>query len=135
MNSDRSSDASSDYVDTEWPAAGSVDTILSQYGPPFERAELKWAQRRGAAATSALGLGRVKTSAFDASVEHLGQIAHRQSQIILRMYRSNPCWRIVFSTFLHCMSFHAARVIRVGPGLSAFSGGLKRSMQHFILNG
>jgi hypothetical protein len=41
MNSDRSSDASSDSVDTEWPAAGSVDTILSQYGPPFERQQCR----------------------------------------------------------------------------------------------
>ena len=33
-------------VDTEWPAAGSVDTILSQYGPLFERRRAEVAQRR-----------------------------------------------------------------------------------------
>ena len=33
-------------VDTEWPAAGSVDTILSQYGPLFERRQAEVAQRR-----------------------------------------------------------------------------------------
>jgi len=46
MNSDRSSDASSAYVDTECPAAGFVDTILNQYGPLFERRRAEWAQRR-----------------------------------------------------------------------------------------
>ena len=46
MNSDRSSDASSAYVDTKCPAAGFVGTILNQYGPLFERRRAEWARRR-----------------------------------------------------------------------------------------
>src|SRR5882672_8344671 len=33
-------------VDTEWPAAGSVDAILSQCGPLFERRRVEVARRR-----------------------------------------------------------------------------------------
>src|SRR5262245_55976088 len=45
-------------------------------------------------------------------------------------------WRIVFSTFCKCMSFHTARVIRVvfslPPGRLLYPGGFNRSTQHFI---
>jgi hypothetical protein len=64
------------------------------------------------------GLGRVKTQASAARVEHLGAIARRESQIMLRPYGAMPCLRIVFSTFRRCMSFYTARVIRVGPALA-----------------
>ena len=64
---------------------------------------------------SALGLGRVKTFALPARVEHLEGTAPRQSPIMLRSRRSIPRYRIVFSTSRRCMSFHTARVIRVRP--------------------
>ena len=60
---------------------------------------------------SALGLGRVKTFALPARVEHLEGTAPRQSPIMLRSRRSIPRYRIVFSTSRRCMSFHTARVI------------------------
>jgi hypothetical protein len=69
---------------------------------------------------SAMGPGRVKTSALVASVEHFREIAPYQSQTVLRRYRQIPSRRIVFSTFWGCMSFYTARVIhdRVGPATS-----------------
>src|SRR6266545_2850430 len=57
-----------------------------------------------------LGRGRVKTPAPAARVEHLGEIPHHESQIMLRTCGSKPSWRIVFSTFRRCMSFHTAWV-------------------------
>ena len=60
--------------------------------------------------TSGMGLGRVKTPEPAARVEASLRIAHHEGQIILRTYGSTPCWRIVFSTFRRCMSFHTARV-------------------------
>ena len=59
---------------------------------------------------SALGLGRVKTPTLAAHVETFRRIAHRESQIILRTCSSILCWRISFSTFRRCMSFHTAWV-------------------------
>jgi hypothetical protein len=52
----------------------------------------------------------VKTPAPAARVECLEEIAHHESQIMLRIHRSIPRWRIVFSTFFQCMSFYTARV-------------------------
>ena len=67
---------------------------------------------------SALGLGRVKTFALPARVEHLEGTAPRQSPIMLRSRRSIPRYRIVFSTSRRCMSFHTARVIHDRCGQS-----------------
>jgi len=60
--------------------------------------------------TAELGLGRVKTSALVASVEHFREIAPYQSQTVLRTHGQIPSRRIVFSTFCGCMSFYTARV-------------------------
>jgi hypothetical protein len=54
-------------------------------------------------AMSVEGLGRVKTLAAAARVECLEEIVRHESQIMLRMHRSNPRWRIVFSTFWRCI--------------------------------
>ena len=54
------------------------------------------------------------TPAPAARVECLEEIAHHESQIMLRIHRSIPRWRIVFSTFFQCMSFYTARVMN-GP--------------------
>ena len=44
------------------------------------------------------GLGRVKTQAPATCVEYLGGIAYRESQILLRTYRSTQRGRILFFT-------------------------------------
>src|SRR5262249_124086 len=59
---------------------------------------------------SLMGLGGVKTLALLARVESSRGNCASWSQIILRAWRSMPCWRIAFSTFRRCMSFHTARV-------------------------
>src|SRR5262249_41875007 len=41
------------------------------------------------------------------------------SRIVLRARCSIPCWRIVFSTFRNCMSFHTGWVIHVIPAIPA----------------
>ena len=62
-------------------------------------------------ATMSAGLGRVKTPTPAARVETFRRIARHKSQIMLRACNSILCWRISFSTFRKCMSFHTARVI------------------------
>src|SRR5439155_15113064 len=64
----------------------------------------------GDQARTGVGLGRVKTPAPAARVKYLGGFAHLESQIMLHTCGPMLCWRIVFSTFLRCMSFHTARV-------------------------
>src|SRR5450759_4374449 len=39
--------------------------------------------------------------------------------MLLRTYGWMPCWRIVFSTSLRCMSFHTASVMNGHPAMSA----------------
>jgi hypothetical protein len=65
---------------------------------------------------SAMGLGRVKTSALAPHVEISLSNCISESQIIPHTRGSLPCWRIVFSTFRKCMSFYTARVIRGREG-------------------
>jgi hypothetical protein len=62
----------------------------------------------------------VKTPAPAARVECLEEIAHDESQIMLRIHRSIPRWRIVFSTFFQCMSFYTAWVtsVELGPSVT-----------------
>src|SRR5262249_40917302 len=67
---------------------------------------------------SAQGLGRVKTLALVARVESSRRNSASWSQIVLGAWRSMPCWRIAFSTFRRCMSFHTAWV-RLGPAYIA----------------
>src|SRR5262245_37554338 len=57
---------------------------------------------------SALGLGRAKTPAVAPHVEIFPSNCISESQIILHTRGSMPYWRIVFSTFLGCMSFYTA---------------------------
>src|SRR5260221_5937382 len=60
--------------------------------------------------TSVPGLGCAKTPAVAPHVEISPSNCIPESQIILHTRGSMPCWRIVFSTFCGCMSFHTARV-------------------------
>src|SRR5262245_19582419 len=60
---------------------------------------------------SQMGLGRAKTPAVAPHVEIFPSNCISESQIILHTRGSMPYWRIVFSTFLGCMSFYTARVI------------------------
>src|SRR5262249_39562474 len=59
---------------------------------------------------SALGLGCAKTPAPAAHVETSRRNCAPWSRIVLRARCSIPCRRIVFSTFLRCMSFHTGWV-------------------------
>src|SRR5438094_6696788 len=61
------------------------------------------------------GLGCVKTPTVAASVETSRRNCVPESQIILHTRGVMPSWRIVFSTFRDCMSFHTARVNHVRP--------------------
>jgi hypothetical protein len=67
---------------------------------------------------SQLGLGRAKTSAVAPHVEISPSNCISGSQIILHTRRSMPCWRIVFSTFRGCMSFHTASIRFGRPAMS-----------------
>src|SRR5258706_13800270 len=57
-----------------------------------------------------LGLGCAKTPAPAAHVETSRRNCAPWSRIVLRARCSIPCWRIVFSTFRNCMSFHTGWV-------------------------
>src|SRR5262245_44571008 len=59
---------------------------------------------------SALGLGCAKTPAPAAHVETSQRNCAPWSRIVLRARCSILCWRIVFSTFRNCMSFHTGWV-------------------------
>jgi hypothetical protein len=48
----------------------------------------------------------METPALAGHVEASQSNCISESQIILHTRRSMPCWRIVFSTFRRCMSFH-----------------------------
>ena len=61
---------------------------------------------------SAEGLGCANTPAPAAHVETYRRNCASWSRMMLRARRSMLCWRIVFSTFLRCMSFYTARVKR-----------------------
>jgi len=63
---------------------------------------------------SQLGLGCAKTPAPAAHVETSRRNCAPWSRIVLRARCSIPCWRIVFSTFRNCMSFHTGWVNRAG---------------------
>ncbi len=63
---------------------------------------------------SLVGLGCAKTPAPAAHVETSRRNCAAWSRIVLRARCSIPCWRIVFSTFRNCMSFHTGWVIRAG---------------------
>jgi hypothetical protein len=52
------------------------------------------------------------------------------SQIILHTRRSLPCWRIVFSTFRECMSFHTGAMWDRSPGRLSRRAGAGRSFDH-----
>ena len=56
------------------------------------------------------GLGCAKTPAPAAHVETSRRNCAAWSRIVLRARCSIPCWRIVFSTFRNCMSFHTGWV-------------------------
>jgi hypothetical protein len=58
---------------------------------------------------SLMGLGRVKTPGPAVRVEAFRIIRHHESQNVLHVCCSTASWRIVFSTFLRCMSFHTTR--------------------------
>src|SRR6059058_3308786 len=62
-----------------------------------------------------MGLGCAKTPAPAAHVQTSRRNCAPWSRIVLRARCSIPCWRIVFSTFRNCMSFHTGWVNRVGP--------------------
>src|SRR5260370_13760105 len=62
---------------------------------------------------SLVGLGCAKTPAPAAHVETSRRNCAPWSRIVLRARCSIPCWRIVFSTFRNCMSFHTGWVIHV----------------------
>src|SRR5262249_43221809 len=49
------------------------------------------------------------------------------SQIVLHTRRSLPCWRIVFSTFRECMSFHTGAMIAALCPMSASAWSTPRS--------
>jgi hypothetical protein len=70
---------------------------------------------------SELGLGCAKTPAVAPRVEIFPSNCISESQIVLHTRGSTPCWRIVFSTFLGCMSFYTARVRLGRGGMSALS--------------
>src|SRR5258708_24391936 len=57
-----------------------------------------------------MGLGCAKTPAPAAHVETSRRNCAPWSRIVLRARCSIPCWRIVFSTFRNCMSFHTGWV-------------------------
>ena len=56
-----------------------------------------------------------------ACIEASGRNLRVMRLVMQRAYGWMPCWRIVFSTFLRCMSFHTARVNSQGqqPGSTA----------------
>src|SRR5262249_10240286 len=69
---------------------------------------------------SGVGLGCVKTPTLAARVETSRRNCIPENQIILHTRGVMPSWRIVFSTFRDCMSFHTARV-RLGHSAVSFN--------------
>ena len=67
------------------------------------------------------GLGCAKTPASAAHVETSRRNCAPWSRIVLRARCSIPCWRIVFSTFRNCMSFHTGWVMHGPKATSALS--------------
>ena len=79
------------------------DHELSITGQPVHRSKSR-------PLMSGQGLGCAKTPAPAAHVETSRRNCAPWSRIVLRARCSIPCWRIVFSTFRNCMSFHAGWV-------------------------